>query len=254
MRRNKEVAIKVENISKTFEIRNNRLMRFKDYFLNLFSKEKDDVARFQALDNISFEVRKGDFFGIIGRNGSGKSTLLKIIAGIYTPDTGSVAINGRMVPFLELGVGFNHELSARENIFLNGVIQGMTLKEVKKKYDNILEFAELHEFEHMQLKHFSSGMVVRLGFAIAVQADADIYLLDEVFAVGDAGFQQKSLAVIEDLINKGKTFVFVGHDLSSLKKYGNNVIYIKDKRVRETGMKAIKQYEKDTNRQISENS
>lgn len=220
-----ETTIKVQSVSKFFKINHEQHDKFRDLFMNLF-KEKKPASVFTALDTISFEVQKGDFFGIIGRNGSGKSTLLKIIAGIYAPNEGGVEVNGKLIPFLELGVGFNPQLSARENIYLNGIILGMTKREVEEKYDEILDFAEVREFEDMPLKTFSSGMSVRLAFAIAIQAKGDIYLLDEVFAVGDIGFQQKSLAVIKSLIEQGKTIIFVSHDLESIKTFCNRCVVI----------------------------
>lgn len=219
------LALKVENVSKSFKINHEKHERLRDYFINLFNI-KSNVTNFQALKGIDFDVKKGEFVGIIGRNGSGKSTLLKIIAGIYLPDTGKVEVDGHLIPFLELGVGFNMNLTARENVFLNGIILGMTRKEVQKKYDEIIDFAGVKEFEDMQLKRFSSGMQVRLAFSIAVQAPGDIYLLDEVFAVGDIGFQEKSLKVIEQMIADKKTIIFVTHDLKSIEDYCDRCIVI----------------------------
>jgi ABC-2 type transport system ATP-binding protein len=236
-----DIALKVNNVSKSFKIYHQQYSGFRDYFWNLF-KPKQKPTLFHALQDISFEVKKGEFYGIIGRNGSGKSTLLKIIAGIYQPDTGSVDVSGRLIPFLELGVGFNPQLTARENVFLNGIILGMTRREVEDKYDEIIDFAEVREFQDMPLKTFSSGMQVRLAFAIAIQAKGDIYLLDEVFAVGDAGFQQKSLKVIEDMMQQGKTIIFVTHDMSSIRKYASNVLFIKDHKVEHIGMEGVDMY------------
>lgn len=244
------IALKVNNISKSFPRLRFRHDNFRGYFWELFRKrtavEKALAKeRFWALKNISFEVQKGEFFGIIGKNGSGKSTLLKIIAGIYEPDSGSIEINGRIIPFLELGVGFHPQLTARENVYLNGIIMGMTKKEVDEKYDEIFEFAELKEFENLQLKNFSSGMQVRLAFAVAAQAKGDIYLLDEVFAVGDIGFQQKALKVIENMIAGGKTFIYVGHGMDTIKKYATSVLYIKDHVIEGVGMEMVDKYIKD---------
>lgn len=242
-----ETAIKVDNISKSFPALKQRHDNIRSYFWDLFkTKSEEEKAakheRFWALKDISFEVKKGEFYGIIGKNGSGKSTLLKIIAGIYQPDTGKVEVNGKIIPFLELGVGFNPNLTARDNVYLNGIIMGMTKKEVDEKYDEIFEFAELREFENLQLKKFSSGMQVRLAFAVAAQAKGDIYLLDEVFAVGDIGFQQKALAVIENMIREGKTFIYVGHGMDTMKKYASNVLYIKDHVVEGTGIEMVDLY------------
>lgn len=245
-------ALKVNNISKSFPRLRFRHDNFRSYFWDLLKKKTPEEKaaakeRFWALKDINFEVKKGEFFGIIGKNGSGKSTLLKIIAGIYEPDTGNVEVNGRIIPFLELGVGFNPQLTARENVYLNGIIMGMTKAEVDEKYDEIFEFAELKEFENLQLKKFSSGMQVRLAFAVAAQAKGDIYLLDEVFAVGDIGFQQKALKVIEDMIAEGKTFIYVGHGMDTMKKYATNVLYIKDHVIEGVGMEMVERYIKDVN-------
>lgn len=242
-----ETVLKVENISKSFPGLRHRHDSFRSYFWDIFKRKtpeekKAAKERFWALQDISFEVKKGEFFGIIGKNGSGKSTLLKVIAGIYEPDSGSVNSEGKMIPFLELGVGFNPNLTARENVFLNGIIMGMTRKEVEEKYDEIFDFAELREFENLQLKKFSSGMQVRLAFAVAAQAKGDIYLLDEVFAVGDIGFQQKALKVIEDMIANGKTFIYVGHGMDTMKKYATNVMYIKDHKIEGFGMDMVDKY------------
>jgi ABC-2 type transport system ATP-binding protein len=243
-----EIAIKVKNITKTFPALQQRHDNIRAYVWDIFRKKTEEEKeshskRFVALENISFEVKKGEFFGIIGKNGSGKSTLLKIIAGIYEPDHGGVEVNGKIIPFLELGVGFNPNLTARENVYLNGIIMGMTRAEVDEKYDEIFEFAELREFENLQLKKFSSGMQVRLAFAVAAQAKGDIYLLDEVFAVGDIGFQQKALAVIEKMIGEGKTFIYVGHGMDTMKKYATNVLYIKDHRVEGMGVEMVDRYQ-----------
>lgn len=245
-----EIAIKVNNISKSFPALQQRHDNIRAYFWDVFKKKTPEEKRakkerFWALKDISFEVKKGEFYGIIGKNGSGKSTLLKIIAGVYEPDTGGVEVNGRIIPFLELGVGFNPNLTARENVYLNGIIMGMTKKEVDEKYEEIFEFAELKEFENLQLKKFSSGMQVRLAFAVAAQARGDIYLLDEVFAVGDIGFQQKALKVIDDMIKEGKTFIYVGHGMETMKKYASNILYIKDHVVEGMGLEMIDRYVAD---------
>lgn len=241
-----DLAISVKNVSKTFRIAHEKRMRLKDYFLRPFSKVK--FSRFDALKDISFDIKKGEFVGIIGRNGSGKSTLLKILAGVYIADEGEVQISGKLVPFLELGVGFNPELTGRENVYLNGTILGMTNKEIKHKYHEIVDFSELSEFMDTQLKHYSSGMQVRLAFAIAIQAKGDIYLLDEVLAVGDAGFQAKSQAEILKLIKNGKTIIFVSHDHNVVQKLSDRVIWLNKSKVAEiadtpkTIMNVIKKY------------
>jgi len=228
-----KTAIKVKNVSKTFYVPTEKKGSIKSYFLNPFHKAQK--CKFNALKNISFEVKKGDFFGIIGRNGSGKSTLLKLIASIYMPDKGKITVNGKIVPFLELGVGFNPELSGRENIFLNGTILGMKREYLEKKFDEIVDFAEVRKFIDMPLKNYSSGMQVRLAFSIAIQANADIYLLDEVLAVGDADFQEKCINVFNKLKKQNKTVVFVTHDLNSVEKFCTNTILLDNGKIVDHG-------------------
>mgnify|MGYP003614300049 FL=1 len=182
-----------------------------------------------VLKDISFEVEKGDFFGIVGRNGSGKSTLLKIISQIYVPEKGSVTIDGKLVSFIELGVGFNPELTGRENVYLNGALLGFSTEEINEMYDDIVEFAELSEFMNQKLKNYSSGMQVRLAFSVAIQAKSDILVLDEILAVGDEAFQRKSREFFEEIRqDKSKTVILVTHDMSAVQRYCNKVIYIKD--------------------------
>ncbi len=205
MAKNTEIAIKVDAVSKRFKIPHEKHSTLKAAVLNIFNKKS--YTEFQALEDVSFEVKKGEFFGIIGRNGSGKSTLLKIIAGIYVPSRGKIKINGRISPFLELGVGFNPELTARENIFLGGSILGLTKKEIKKRFNKIVEFSELQDFIDMKFKNFSSGMQVRLAFALAIYAHAEILLMDEVLAVGDSNFQNKCLEEFNKYREEGKTVV-----------------------------------------------
>ncbi len=221
-----DMVIQLRNVYKTFDYSPDRKYNLKDFFVRPFQKAK--VTKFEALKDISFEVKAGEFFGIVGKNGSGKSTLLKLIAGIYAPNKGTVVTKGKLIPFIELGVGFNPELSAVENIFLNGTILGLKKKYLLKNMHSILEFAGLTEFASMQLKHFSSGMVVRLAFSIAIQADGDIYIMDEVLSVGDFEFQKKCIDKLEEIIKAGKTVVFVSHDTSSIQKYCSRVLYIKD--------------------------
>ena len=175
-----------------------------------------EYRELHALQDVSFDVRKGEFFGIVGRNGSGKSTLLKILASIYRADPGRVRMAGRVAPFIELGVGFNPELTARENVVLNGVLMGLTRREAQRRLDAVIDFAELHEFADLKLKNYSSGMMVRLAFAVMVQADADIMLIDEVLAVGDAAFAQKCMDVFHEQRRAGKTIVLVTHDMATV--------------------------------------
>lgn len=226
-----DYAIKVENLSKSFRIPHESVNTLKARFTNPFKRV--EYTEFHALQNVSFEVKKGEFLGIIGRNGSGKSTLLKIIAGIYSPDSGKVKVRGKIVPFLELGVGFNPDLTARENVFLNGTILGMSRKYLESKYDEIMEFAEVKEFENLPVKNFSSGMYVRLAFSIAIQADADIFILDEILSVGDMNFQDKSKAKIEHMISAGKTVLFVSHDMKNVEKYSTRLLLLNQGNVEE---------------------
>jgi lipopolysaccharide transport system ATP-binding protein len=227
-------AIIVKNLTKKFMIGEAPKRSLKEYFVNIFSGGAHK-KEFKALDDISFEIEQGEFFGIIGRNGSGKSTLLKMISGIYKPTTGEVKVNGKIVPFLELGVGFNPELTARENVFLNGTILGMTREKIAEKFDEIIEFAEIGKFVDTQLKNFSSGMQVRLAFAVAIQAEAEIYIIDEILSVGDFAFQQKCFKLFKQLKKSGKTFILVSHDLGAVREFCDRVMYIKDGKIQEIG-------------------
>lgn len=218
------LAIKLNHISKTFKIPTSSYDSLRERFINL--KLRGAYKSLHALKNINLEVKKGQWLGLVGPNGSGKSTLLKIIAGIYQPDQGKVEVNGHLVPFLELGVGFNPELSAKDNIFLNGVILGMTRKKITQKFNAIINFADIKPFINQKLKNFSSGMQVRLAFSIAIQASGDIYLLDEVMAVGDHQFRQKSQKVFFNLKRLGKTIILVSHDLDDVIKYCDQVIWL----------------------------
>jgi ABC-2 type transport system ATP-binding protein len=212
------IAIKVDNVSKTFKLPHEKQTSVKSAVVN-FYKRKRTYEKQEVLKDISFEVKKGEFFGIVGRNGSGKSTLLKIIAGIYKPNEGKVTINGKLVPFIELGVGFNPELTGRENVFLNGALLGFNRKEMEVMYQDIVKFAELEKFMDQKLKNYSSGMQVRLAFSIAIRANADILVLDEVLAVGDQSFQQKCYDYFYDLKRQGQTVVLVTHDMSAVRKF-----------------------------------
>jgi lipopolysaccharide transport system ATP-binding protein len=208
-------AIVVEGVSKFYRIPLEKKRTVYENLIGMFSGNKG-YQEFWALNDVSFTVKHGETFGVIGPNGSGKSTLLKMLAGVLYTDSGRITVNGKIAPFPELGVGFQQELTARENIYLYGAIMGLTRKDVDRKYEEILEFAELKRFENMKLRSFSSGMYVRLAFSIAIQTDPDILLLDEVLAVGDEHFQKKCRGKIEEIRKNGKTIVFVSHDLDSV--------------------------------------
>ena len=209
-------ALIVRDVNKTFVVPEQRVDTLKERVLH--PRRRIEKKHFTVLRDISFDVHQGEFFGIAGRNGSGKSTLLKIMAGIYGTD-GKIWRNGRMSTFIELGVGLNPELAARENVIMNGIMMGLTAKEARKRFDAVIDFAELQEFTDLKLKNYSSGMHVRLAFSTSIQVDADILLIDEVLAVGDAAFQQKCFDVFNDLRDRGKTIVFVTHDMGSLRRF-----------------------------------
>lgn len=223
----KNVVVKVDNITKKFRIPLEASSGIKQKLINIL-KGRKGYRIFTPLKNISFEVHEGDFFGIVGRNGSGKSTLLKTIAGIYTPNGGAVHINGKLVPFIELGVGFNPELTGRENIFLNGALLGFSHKEMEAMYDEIVDFAELGDFMEERLKNYSSGMQVRLAFSIAIKAKGDILILDEVLAVGDQAFQKKCFDYFDDLKKDGKTVILVTHDMESVKRFCTRALLLEE--------------------------
>jgi ABC-type polysaccharide/polyol phosphate transport system ATPase subunit len=190
---------------------------------------------FEALRDVSFEIERGEFFGVIGRNGSGKSTLLKCLAGIYLPTSGTIDVRGRLSPFIELGVGFNPELTALDNIVVNAALLGIRPREARRSFDEIIRFAELEEFRQLKLKNYSSGMHVRLGFAAAIQADADIFLVDEVLAVGDAPFQEKCFQTFRKLKRDGRTVVYVTHDLTSVERFCDRALLLHAGEVRAIG-------------------
>ncbi len=214
------IVIKVDHLSKDFilphEKKSNTL---KSLFTGFFRSKRKGYEIQHALKDINFEIPEGEFFGIVGRNGSGKSTLLKILAGIYQPTKGKVTTKGKLVPFIELGVGFNPELSGRENVYLNGAMLGFSEKEVAAMYTEIVAFSDLAAFMDQKLKNYSSGMQVRLAFACATMAEADILLVDEVLAVGDADFQRKCFAYFRQLKKANKTVVFVTHDMNAIREY-----------------------------------
>lgn len=228
-----ENIITINNVSKDFIIPHDRAYTLKGAFVNYF--KKSGVDHLHALLDISFEVKKGEFLGIIGRNGSGKSTLLKILAGVYTADRGKVKIKGLVSPFLELGIGFNPELTGRENVYLNATVLGLTKKEIDKKFNSIVEFSELERFMDQKLKNYSSGMSVRLAFSVAIHANRDILLMDEVLAVGDANFQNKCLNEFNKYKKMGKTIVLVSHDIGKVEEYCDRVMLLRNGKIEKIG-------------------
>lgn len=237
-------AIVVDHLSKEFRIPHDRKVTMYEHIVGLLKGGNYSYELFSALDDVSFTVRRGETFGVIGPNGSGKSTLLKILAGVLYPDSGTVRVNGKIAPFLELGVGFQPDLTAKENIFLYGSIMGLTRKEIGKRYDEILDFSELRRFENMKLKNFSSGMAVRLAFATAVQTDPDILLVDEVLAVGDEAFQRKCSAKIEEIRREGKTIIIVSHALGTVQELCERCMLLKNGRILASGEtdKVVEEY------------
>ena len=226
-------AVSVSHASKSFRLPHEQYHTLKERALHAFRSRSDTVL--QAVDDVSVEIGQGEFFGIVGRNGSGKSTLLKCLAGIYDTDAGSVAIAGRLAPFIELGVGFNPDLAARDNVIINAIMLGLSRSEARARFDAILEFAELAEYVDLKLKNYSSGMQVRLAFAVAIQVDADIVLIDEVLAVGDASFQQKCFDEFARLKANGKTIVFVTHDMGAVEQFCDRAMLLDRGRVVDIG-------------------
>ncbi len=220
------VVVEVRGVSKTFLIPEQKVDTIKERALHPFRSVDHRVLR--ALNDVSFDVHKGEFFGIVGRNGSGKSTLLKILSSIYRADAGTVRMAGRFAPFIELGVGLNPELSARENCALNGVLMGLGRREARRRIDSMIEFGELQDFVDLKVKNYSSGMMVRLAFSVMVQADADIMLIDEVLAVGDAAFGQKCMDVFYKKREAGKTIVLVTHDMSTVQSMCHRAMVIEE--------------------------
>ena len=230
----KQIAVKVDHVSKYFKLPTEATNSLRTALVNRFKGIKGYKEQ-HVLKDISFEVEKGDFFGILGRNGSGKSTLLKIISEIYVPEKGSVTIDGKLVSFIELGVGFNPELTGRENVYMNGAMLGFSTAEIDAMYDDIVDFAELHDFMNQKLKNYSSGMQVRLAFSVAIKAQGDILILDEVLAVGDEAFQRKCNDYFQERKKSGKTTILVTHDMGAVKKYCNKAVLIENGLVKTIG-------------------
>ncbi len=233
MSKNTEVAIAINDIHKEFILPQSKHTSMKQAAVNIVKKNKKVTQK--VLDGVSFEINKGDFFGIVGRNGSGKSTLLKLIAGVYYPTSGSIDVNGGLTPFIELGVGFNPELSGRDNVYLNGALLGFTRAQMNEMYDEIVDFAELGPFMDQKLKNYSSGMQVRLAFSIAIKAKNDILIFDEVLAVGDEAFQRKCLDVFETYKAAGQTVILVTHDMPTVKRFCTKAALISEGKLLEFG-------------------
>ncbi len=224
-----DIAIHVSNLHKNFKLPTERSMSLKQTIFNRLRGIKGFKEQ-KVLNGLSFDIKKGEFVGIVGRNGSGKSTLLKTLAGIYYPVKGEIIINGNLIPFIELGVGFNPDLTGRENVYLNGALLGFSRKEVEEMYEEIWNFAELKEFQDQKLKNYSSGMQVRLAFSIAIRAKGDILLLDEVLAVGDAAFQQKCNDYFKSL-HGNQTVILVTHSMQNIIKFCDRAILIENGRI-----------------------
>lgn len=236
----KDIAISVKNVYKSFKLPHEQHSGIKQAALSFFKKNRKRGYEIQqVLENVSFDIKKGEFFGIVGRNGSGKSTLLKLISEIYTPDRGHIQVNGKLTPFIELGVGFNPELTGRENVYMNGALLGFSNKQMDAMYDEIVGFAELERFMDQKLKNYSSGMQVRLAFSIAIRADTDILVLDEVLAVGDEAFQRKCFQYFAELKRNKKTVILVTHSMDSVQQYCDRAIMIEAGKIVKTGKTGV---------------
>jgi len=228
--------VAVEGLSKSFELPHQQVNTLKERVVHPFARRT--FERLDALDDLSFEVRSGEFLGIAGRNGQGKSTLLKCLAGIYAHDSGRITLRGRLAPFIELGVGFNPHLTARDNVVINAVMLGLTPAQARARFDSIVAFAELERFVDVPLKNYSSGMQVRLAFSVMAQVDADILLIDEVLAVGDASFQRKCHDELEAMRADGRTILFVTHDMVAMQGFCDRAMLIEGGRIAAQGAPA----------------
>lgn len=232
--KNDDIILQVSNVTMKYLLINDRISSLKEFVVS-FIKGKLKFDRYTSLDNVSFEVKKGEVLGIIGRNGAGKSTLLKVISGIYTPTSGSIIKKGVIAPMLELGAGFDYDLSGRENIYLNGAVLGYSKEYLASKYDEIVEFSELHDFIDVPIRNYSSGMLMRLAFSIATVVNPDILIVDEILAVGDENFQKKSRARMMELMKSGATVLFVSHSLDQIQELCNHVIWLEKGKVKMDG-------------------
>lgn len=229
-----QLAVDIEHVTMKFNMPKEKIDNIKEYFIKLI-KRQIRYEEFVALSDVSLQIKSGEVVGIIGLNGSGKSTLLKIISGILKPSEGTVKTNGVISPMIELGAGFDYELTAKENIFLNGTVLGFNHAFLKEKYDEILDFAELRDFENVAIKNFSSGMVARLGFSIATLVKPDILIVDEILSVGDFLFQQKCEARINELMSGGTTVLIVSHSIEQIERLCNRVIWLDHGKVKMIG-------------------
>jgi ABC-type polysaccharide/polyol phosphate transport system ATPase subunit len=222
-------SISISEVTKTFRLPHERYHTLKERMLHPLRKRGYDNLR--AVDDVSVDIQPGEFFGVVGRNGSGKSTLLKCIAGIYDIDHGELYVRGRLSPFIELGVGFNMDLTARDNVLINAIMLGLTRKQARERFDEIIEFAELQDFVDLKLKNYSSGMHVRLAFSVAIQVSAEILLIDEVLAVGDAAFQYKCFEEFKRLKREGRTILFVTHDMGAVERFCDRAMLLEKGRM-----------------------
>ncbi len=222
-----DIAIDVKNLTMKFNLASEKTESFKEYVVKMLKRQLF-YEEFKALDNVSFEVKNGDSVGLLGANGSGKSTLLKCISGIYPSSSGTVQVNGSIAPLIELGAGFDPDLTARENVYLNGAVMGFEKEFILEKYNDIVEFSELHKFMDVPVKNFSSGMAARLGFSIATLVKPDILIVDEVLSVGDAAFQEKSARKMEELRSNGTTMLFVSHSLPQVEQLCKKALWLKN--------------------------
>lgn len=249
---NQDIVINVQNVTKSFKLPIDKASSLKQAFFNRIKGERGYVEQ-TVLRDVSFQIHKGDFFGIVGRNGSGKSTLLKLMAQIYSPNSGSITVNGTLIPFIELGVGFSPELSGHDNVYLNGALMGFSTHEIDKMYDDIVDFAELGNFMEQKIKNYSSGMLVRLAFSMAIRAQSDILLLDEILAVGDEAFQRKCYAYFAKLKKERKTVVLVTHSMDSVQMFCNKALMLEDGQITVLGKtsEVAKRY-REVNNQVAE--
>lgn len=230
----KERVVLIDHVSMRFNLSVEKVDSLKEYIIK-FLRAELNYQEFWALKDITLEIFKGDKIGVVGLNGSGKSTLLKLVAGVLKPTVGKVSVNGNIAPLIELGAGFDMDLSAKENIFLNGAILGFTDKQIKERYHEIIEFSELRDFENVAIKNFSSGMISRLGFAIATAVKPDILIVDEILAVGDFLFQEKCEKKMQELMGAGTTLIYVSHTMDSIRKICDRVIWLKNGQVQQVG-------------------